>query len=90
MLRITEVADSPSVVTLRMEGRVVSEWVAVLEEEVLKHLRQAREVRLDFSGVTFIDRRGVEMLRQIPGDRLQITNCSGLVGDLLSRISDRG
>lgn len=83
MLRITTVAESNSLVTLKLEGRIVSDWVSVLERECLTLLQKKQPVRLDFSAVTFIDGRGVAMLKRIKSENLQIINCAALLEDLL-------
>jgi hypothetical protein len=38
---------------------------------------------LDVAEVTFIDRRGVKMLRRITSDRLRIINASAFITDLI-------
>jgi anti-anti-sigma regulatory factor len=83
MLRITAVAESPMLVTLKLDGRLVSDWVALLEEECLMWLRDHRTVLLDVAEVTFIDRRGVKMLRRITSDRLRIINASAFITELI-------
>jgi ABC-type transporter Mla MlaB component len=83
MLRITRMAESPTHVTLKLEGRIVSDWVSVVERECLTALQKQRQVVLDLSEVTFIDGRGLEMLRQIASPHLQIINASALIEDLL-------
>jgi len=65
VLRITKVAESPSLVTMKLEGRITSDWVSLLEKECLRFLEERRRVVLDFSEVTFVDWRGVEMLGRI-------------------------
>lgn len=84
MLRITKAVESRSLVTLTVEGRIVSEWVPVLEEECLTCLRERQQVRLDLSEVSFIDRRGVEMINRIQSENLQIINCPALIEHLLT------
>lgn len=83
MLRITPVAESPTLVMLKLEGRLVSDWVSLLEQECLTMLRDHPTVLLDFAEVTFVDRRGVEMLRRIASDKLRIVNASALITGLL-------
>ncbi len=83
MLRITRTGEGPSDVTLKLEGRVVSDWVPLLREECLRILKKQKRVRLDFSGVTFIDDRGVEMLKGIVSERVRLMNCSPLIEELL-------
>jgi anti-anti-sigma regulatory factor len=83
VLRITKVAEHPLRVTFKLEGRIVSEWVALLEHECLTALQEKLLVLLDFSKVTFISGQGVRMLNNIASQNLQIANCSALLEDLL-------
>ncbi len=83
VLRIRKVAESPSETTLHVEGRIVSEWVSVLEDECRDALRAAERVRLDLSGVTFVDPRGVRLLRHLAGEPVTIVNCAEFVDALL-------
>jgi len=84
LLRITQIGESPSLATLKVEGRVVSDWVSVLEGESLKLLREKGIVVLDFSNVSFVDRQGVEALRRLRAGHVRIINCSPLIEDLLN------
>ncbi len=88
LLRITKVGEEPLFVTLKLEGRIVSDWVGVLEQECLESLREKGKVILDFSAVTFIDSRGIAMLRRIATGNLEIVNASLLVDDLLQAGGD--
>lgn len=85
MVRITRVAESPSQVTLKLEGRIVSDWVSVVEGECLTGLHERGRVVLDVSEVTFIDRGGLAMLRRIASPHLQIINASALIEEFLHR-----
>ena len=83
MLRISTVAESSSQATLRVEGRVVAEWVPVLERECRRALQQNRHVQLDLSAVTFIDGRGVAALRHLGANDLEMINCPEFIEELL-------
>ena len=83
MLRISRAAASPSLVTLRVEGRVVTEWVPVLERECWLALQGNGRVRLDLSAVTFVDDRGVAALRRLGSKALEIINCPEFIAELL-------
>ena len=83
MLRISKAAANPSLVTLRVEGRVVAEWVPVLERECWLALRENGHVRLDLSAVTFVDSRGLAALRRLGANTVEIINCPEFIGDLL-------
>ena len=84
MLRITKVAESRSHVTLRVEGQIVSHWVAELERETRRLLKDNRKVVLDFLGVSFVGPQGTEMLKRISVENVEISNCSPLIRGLLS------
>ena len=83
MLRISRAKDEPSDVTLKLEGRIVSAWVSLLKEECLSILKEKKTVWLDFSDVTFVDDRAVEMLKGMARNGVRLMNCSPLVESLL-------
>jgi hypothetical protein len=63
MLRIT-VTDNPDLVTFRLEGRLVGPWVRELADCWQRTVagRPGSAVRLDLTGVTFIDAAGKAFL----------------------------
>ena len=60
-------------------------WVPLLEAESLCHLDARKVVELDFAGVSFIDREGVAMMRNLITSGVQVWGASALVNALLSR-----
>ncbi len=83
MLRITKVAEDSSTVTMKLEGKLASDWVPLLEGECLTCLTEKRKVLLDFSEVTFVDGRGVEMLSKLAGEGIKVVDCDELIKELL-------
>jgi anti-anti-sigma regulatory factor len=85
MLRITETSKDKKAVILRLDGKVVGEWVSGLEKLCL-HYRdeENKNIVLDFSGVTFIDNKGVDMLWKIKNGRIKMVNCSPFIRLLLT------
>jgi anti-anti-sigma regulatory factor len=84
MLRITEVSEDDKTVTLRLEGKIVNEWIQVLERACLYHSdKKNKTVLLDFSDVTFISEEGVKMLESIKDKRIKIINCSPFIRSIL-------
>ncbi len=83
MLRITKISESPSLVTMKLEGRIASDWVSLLEKECLRFLDEKRKVVLDFSEVTFVDGRGVELLSKLAGEGIKVVDCCELIKELL-------
>ena len=84
MLRITEVVDSATETTLHVEGRIVSEWVSVLQEECSRVRQESgRRLQLDLGAVTFIDPRGVLTLRWLTMEGVAIVNSQAFIDALL-------
>jgi len=83
MLQITYTSEGSSDITLKLEGRVVSDWVPLVREECLRILKEKKSVRLDCSDVTFVDDRGVEMLKAMAGEGVKLVNCSPFIECLL-------
>ena len=85
MLRITNLAETSNRVAFKVEGRLVSDWVSLLEDECLRHRAREQQVLLDFSDVTYIDERGIETLLGMMTDGIEIADCSALVKSLLKK-----
>jgi ABC-type transporter Mla MlaB component len=83
MLRIEKVSEDADSVTLRLEGRVVAQWVATLEKECRRVLQGSKGLNLDVAGVTFVDRAGVAMLGKMSGERVRIVSSSPFLRELL-------
>ena len=84
MLRITEVVDRSTQTTLHVEGRIVSEWVGVLQEECRRVLQESgRRLRLDLRAVTFIDSRGVLALRGFATAGVALVNSPAFIDALV-------
>ena len=67
-----------------MEGRLVAEWVPVLESETLALLEQCSQVELNLAGVNFVDATGVATLRRLVTRGVRMINTTPLVKALLN------
>ena len=83
MLRITKKNDSNSDVTLGLEGRIVTDWATVLEQECAELLANGVQVWLDFTSVTYVDSHGVEQLQELHGKGVRFVNCPNLIWGLI-------
>ena len=84
MLRIRQVVDSGTETTLLVEGRIVSEWVELLERECGQlRLDPRRRLGLDLTAVTFIDALGVSALRRLVADGVAIVHAPDFIDALL-------
>ncbi|MCI0484069.1 MAG: STAS domain-containing protein [candidate division NC10 bacterium] len=84
MLRIDKIGEDDATVTLKLEGRIVDRWVAILEHECSRILRGPTGLALDLAGVTFIDRGGLALLKRLRSHRVRLVNCSLFVQELLT------
>ena len=83
MLRITHAPGCDSVLTLRLEGKLLGPWVQELARSC-DGLSCPRDcVRLDLSAVTFVDAPGLALLHDLLGRGVTLAACSGLVAELL-------
>jgi anti-anti-sigma regulatory factor len=82
-LRITRERGSRYRANLKLEGRLVAEWTALLERECLDLLLSRGAVRLDLAGVVFVDRAGVEVLRRLSHMGVEIHCQSRLIASVL-------
>lgn len=85
MLRITTIWANGSPLTLKLEGKIFAEWVDLLEQECLLRAAQHEEIILDMAGVTYLDDRGITMLRSLPDRYVSLANSSDFVVELLEK-----
>jgi anti-anti-sigma regulatory factor len=84
MLRLTRTTRLPHEVIVLLEGQIVAEWVELLEAECLTLLQTDQRVLLDLSRVSYLDRRGARLLRDLAARSVQLINCPPLVADLVT------
>jgi ABC-type transporter Mla MlaB component len=81
MLRITNKMEGRRTL-LVLEGRLVGEWVEVLNEECTAQIKKGRALSLDFSGLTFVDQDGIALLRQLKELNTSFIECPAFVAAL--------
>ncbi len=84
MLRITQTPKSTSIVELKLEGEIVSEWIPLLRQQCESSLREGRKIALDFSEVRFVDCRAVDMLMALDRERIRIIRCPQSIEDMIN------
>ena len=82
MLRITRLPSDAGPHCLRVEGRLVGDWVQVLEGE-LARVSDADTLSLDLSGVDFADQRALALLQRMTDQGVEFVACSPLLQSLL-------
>lgn len=84
MLKITTLHQGTQLVKIRLEGRIVGEWVGLLEREYSRHHRRQRRIILECRSVSYIDESGVRMFRRILRNGVRISGASALIDSLLT------
>ncbi len=82
MLRITNSGLSAAGGTVKLEGKLLRPWVEEVRNLFIAADPQTHP-RLDLSCITFVDREGTELLRQLVRKGVQIESCSPFVAELL-------
>jgi len=85
MLRITPIRKDRGTVTLKLEGKIHADWAGLLEQECLRLVHQQEQVLLDFSGVSYVDPDGIQVVRELPNGHIHIINCPRFIAELLDR-----
>jgi hypothetical protein len=84
VLRISRDDGRAHGVTLKIDGRLVGAWAALLEHECYDAMREAAEVSVDLSGVAVIDRAAIDALGRLDDAGVAIRGCSDLVRSILA------
>jgi len=79
MLKIEVTERQPERVTVRLEGRLVGAWVDEVRRACQPFLETGAEIAVDFARVSFVDREGVALCRQLRRGRASLRNCSPFV-----------
>jgi ABC-type transporter Mla MlaB component len=83
MLRISPLTTLSDVRCLRVEGRLVGDWVEVLRVAVEQAEAQTTAVELDLAGVEFADSAALSLLLELAERGVKLVACSPLLTSLL-------
>ncbi len=83
MLRITRLTGADSAQTIKLEGKLLGPWVDEVRAVCAQAMARSGRTRLDLAEVTFADAAGVELLRELIRQGVEISACSGYVAELL-------
>jgi ABC-type transporter Mla MlaB component len=85
MLRLTHVSPGSDPIRLKVEGTITRATLSVLAAELRRVLDGPGRIQLDFRDVVYLDSSGLELLRNLPQDRVEIVDCTPLIRELLSK-----
>ena len=85
MLRITRLSQIGRGLTIKLEGEIVGAWVGAARDACA--IRGRRPRRLDLAAVTYVDAAGLQLLRDLMAEGVEIADCSSFVRELLNPTS---
>ena len=87
MLRISRLSQKGRGRTIKLEGELVEAWVGAVRAACALPNRRSRQPRrpplLDLAAVTYVDAAGIQLLRDLMAEGVEIAACSSFVGELL-------
>ena len=83
MLKITRLTRNGRRSTIKLEGEILASWVDAVRDACRKRGRRSARPLLDLAAVTYVDAAGVQLLRDLMAEGVEIASCSSFVGELL-------
>ena len=83
MLKITRLSHKGRGLTIKLEGEILGPWVGAVRDAFTKQRRRSGRPRLDLAAVTYVDAAGVQLLRDLMAEGIEIAAYSSFVGELL-------
>jgi hypothetical protein len=74
MLKITQKAENPEIVSVSLSGYFTSEYVSEVEKALLQDGNKPKKCALDLLNVTFVDRSAMEFLRAAHSRQIKLDN----------------
>jgi hypothetical protein len=87
MLRIVALERPGDGPTLSLEGRVIGPWVDELRRACEGVLATGAALTVDLAEVTFVERDGVRLLKDLAASGVAILNCPAFVTEQLKALS---
>jgi anti-anti-sigma regulatory factor len=79
MLRISRDEATDGCVNVLLEGELTGPWVEETKRVCEAATAQGHKIRLDLSGVTFVDRPGLKLLAALQKINAILENCSAFL-----------
>ena len=85
MLKVTTMADEPGRIVLKLEGRLADSWVDELARVAASPTNDGVQLILDLDGLSFVDVRGLGLLRGAAERGAILTGGSPFVAALIDQ-----
>jgi ABC-type transporter Mla MlaB component len=83
VLKISRLFPQGRGLTIKLEGELLGPWVGSVRDACAVRGRRPQHPRLDLAAVTYVDAAGIQLLRELMDEGIEIAACSSFVGELL-------
>ena len=84
MLRVTEIEEPQHKLRLKLEGRLVGQWVELLAEICATRKKQDQSITLDLGDLEYASKEGIALLAELRSQSVAWVSCPPSMLDLLS------
>jgi anti-anti-sigma regulatory factor len=85
LLKVTTMTDEPGRIVLKLEGRLADWWVDELARVAAVATNSGAQVTFDLDGLSFVDVRGLALLRGAAERGARLTGGSPFVAALIEQ-----
>jgi hypothetical protein len=85
VLKITLLSRKGRVLTIKLEGEILEPWVDAVRDACTNRDCRSKHRCLDLVAVTYVDVAGLQLLRDLIKEGVEIAACSSFLGELLHR-----
>ena len=86
MFKVTTEQERGRGVTMKLEGRLASAWVDEFGRALGEAMREHTTVTLDLDGLSFVDTRGVALIRESVDRGARLVGGSEFIGALINEV----
>jgi hypothetical protein len=83
MLRITEETLNAKTARIRLEGQIIGPYVIEVQKSCEELLNAGRSLALDMADVSFVDRNGIALFKELSRRNVSLVNCSAFLTEQL-------
>jgi len=83
VLKLTRRCRGVRALTIQLEGELLGPWLPAVRDACRQRGRRSGRLLLDLAGVTYADAAGVQLLRELLGEGVEIAACSSFVRELI-------
>jgi ABC-type transporter Mla MlaB component len=88
MLRISEANIPGEGTALRLEGAMIGPWVDEVRKACEPFLGDSSSLTLDLADISFVDRSGVALFKELLNSQVRLVNCSSFITEQLKENGD--